>query len=63
MKKMKKIGCILLILMSFSLYADNVNINGIAYSCTNTCVITTIGPGVFSVNDSGGGTVTMTFEP
>ena len=49
--------------MSFSLYADNVNINGIAYSCTNTCVITTIGPGVFSVNESGGGTVTMTFEP
>ena len=59
---MKKLGFVLLLLISGSTYADSVVVNGINYSCTNTCVVTVTSDG-WSVEDSDGGTVTMTFDP
>lgn len=39
-------------------FADSVQVGGVTVSCTNTCVVTTVG-GVTTVRDCCGGRVTV----
>lgn len=57
----KKLAGVLLLAVTTTAFADSVSINGVNYSCTNSCVVTISGSNVH-VADCCGGQVTMRFN-